>query len=276
MDTDTETGAVAALAVKAAGTIQQISTPDGRLLIALPSSSGGYHLQDESDPLRPMAKPPHIVQTVTLQTLESLVEYGKRFRQADTILFADIDANAIRAVIDYHGPAAPDRVQHKANLQLPFSAEWKTWTGVHGQLVDQLSFARFLEENSADIVAPAGADLLEVCRDLHAIRTVDFRKAVRTQTDNESFEYSDNTETKSRSTGESVEVPSKFQLSIPVYFGEAPVSIFAFLRWKVSEGKLELGVQLHRAEHVRQAVFKQIVIGAAELIERPAIFGKLG
>jgi len=275
MDTSTDAGVIADLARRAAGDIQEIRTDDGRLLIAVPSHDGAYDLQDRSDPLRPIAKPPHIAQAVTLQTLDSLVGYGLRFRTASTVLFADIERNAIRAAIDYHAPEEADRVAHNATMVLPFSTEWQTWTAAHGKLIDQLSFARFLEENSADIVAPSGADLLEICRDLHAIRTVDFRKAVRTQTDNESFEYSDNTETKSRSTGDAVEVPSKFQLSIPVYFGEAPETVYAFLRYKLDDGKLLLGIQLHRAEHLRQMVFKEIVNAAGVQIDRAVVFGRI-
>jgi hypothetical protein len=44
----------------------------------------------------------------------------------------------------------------------------------------------------------------------------------------------------------------------------------------LDDGHLTLGVQLNRAEHVRQAVFKQIVLEAAAGTECPAMFGKLG
>ncbi len=249
-------------------------TPDGRLLALLPQDGGGWEVEDVSDPQREIKAPPFIAQALTLQTLDSLVEYACRFCTEATILLADIGNNSIRAVIDYHAPGKADRAAHSATMALPFSVEWKTWTEIDGKLLDQLEFARFLEENAADIVAPSGAELLEVCRDLQAVRKVDFRKAVRTNSDNESFEYTDET-TASTKKGD-VEVPTKFALAIPVYFGEGAVSIQAFLRWRLEEGSgLKLGIKLHRPEHVRQAVFKQIVLGAAERIERPAVFGRL-
>lgn len=218
--------------------------------------------------------PDEVRQRVTLQTVDSLVEYVNRFKAGNTVLFADIQASKIVAVLDFHEPDHPHHGAHIAELVLPHSEEWNTWKGVDGKLVGQLEFARFLEENEADVVAPSGADLREACRDLHAVRKVDFRKAVRTSTDNESFEYVEETETKSRSTGTAVEVPSKFELSLPVYFGGANTPLFAFLRWKLDEGALFLGVKLHRLEHVRQAVFKQIVTEVQERTERTAIFGK--
>jgi len=219
------------------------------------------------------AKPKHIAQAVTLQTADSLVDYVNRFKTDDTVLFADIDRNSIHAAIDYHGPSAAALVAHSSRLTLPFSAEWATWIAIDKKLMSQLEFARFLEENAADISTPSAADLLEACRDLHAVRKVNFKKAVRTATDTESFEYSD--ETEARTTG-GVELPTKFQLTLPVYFGGDPTTLFAFLRWNLEEGALKLGVALHRAEHVRQAVFKQIVLDAAGRTERPAVFGKIG
>jgi len=218
---------------------------------------------------------------VVVQTADSLVDYVGFFGQDETILFADIEASTIRGLIDYHGASEgpggadsiPQHVDHRVTLTLPFSEEWRTWKAIDGKMLDQLSFARFLEENAVDIEAPSGADLLEVCRDLQAVRRVDFRKAVRTNTDNENFEYTDETETRTRNG--SVEVPSKFQLRIPVYFGGQSVTLYAFLRWRLVETSLELGIQLHRAEHVRQAVFKEIVADASSRTGKPALFGKV-
>lgn len=273
--TRSEAEVVAELAVEAAGSVQSVKTEDGRLLFLLPAAGGGFRVEDHSDPQRLIEPPPHIAQAVTLQTLDSLVEYGKRFCTADTVLFADIDRNSIRAVIDYHGPDKAARAAHSATMVLPYSVEWATWTGIDGKLMEQLEFARFLEENAGDVTAPSGADLLEACRDLQAVRKVNFIKAVRTSSDNESFEYTDET-TASTKKGD-VEIPTKFELAIPVYFGEGATPLQAFLRWRLEEGSgLKLGIKLHRAEHVRQAVFKQIVFGAADRIERPAVFGKLG
>lgn len=265
----TEADAIAALAVLGAGEPEIVATDSGRTFLITPRDRV---VQDVTEPNAVDAVlPDHIRQGVTLQTLESLVEYTNRFKTGTTLLFADISANSIKALIDYHASDSADHVDHIATMALPYSEEWKTWSAIDGRLMPQLDFARFLEENAGDIVAPSGADLLEACRDLQARRKVDFTKAVRTSSDNENFEYTDETEARTKG---GVEIPSKFKLEIPVYFGEAATPLFAFLRWRLDEGALSLGVKLHRAEHVRQAVFKQIVLEAAAQIERPAMFGK--
>jgi uncharacterized protein YfdQ (DUF2303 family) len=265
----TEAQAIADLAVKHRQPII-LKTEDGREFLIRPSDTS---MQDVSEPnAAPVYLPDHIAQAVTLQTVDSLVEYANRFKTDNTVLFADIDTNSLVAAIDYHAPDSPAHVSHTAKLTLPHSVEFKTWAHASGKLVGQLEFARFLEENAADVAAPSGADLLEACRDLHAIRKVNFKKAVRTATDNENFEFTD--ETEARTSG-GVEVPTKFLLKIPVYFGGETTELYAFLRWRLDDGALNLGIVLHRAEHVRQAVFKQIVMDAAHRTSLPAVFGEI-
>lgn len=253
-----------------------VITHDGRTFLVVPP---GASTQDITDP-QDRAAPKRVIQAITVQTVDSLVDYVDRFSNDETVLFADIAANSITGLIDFHGAAddegviKPDQLGHRVSMVLPFSEEWTTWRGISGKLMEQLEFARFIEENACDVIAPSGAELLETVRDLQARRKVDFRKAVRTSSDNENFEYTDNTTATSKNGG--VEVPSKFLLRIPVYFGGETVEIGAFLRWRLEETNLKLGIQLHRPEHVRQAVFKQIVLDAAERTTRPAMFGKVG
>jgi uncharacterized protein YfdQ (DUF2303 family) len=256
-------------------TAHVVSAKDGREFLIVPEGYQRHDINEEHGLKRTM--PGYLAQSVTLQTADSLVDYVNRFKGAETILFADISANRILAAIDFHtaaGTKAPEvrRVAHRADLVLPFSEEWMLWKNISGHLKPQLEFARFIEENGADVTAPDAAELLEAVRDLQAKRNVNFTKAVRTSSDNENFEFTD--ETKATTKG-GIELPTKFKLGIPVYFGEPDVELFAFLRWKLGEGSLTLGIALHRAEHVRQAVFKQIVQGVAERTQCVAVFGKL-
>jgi uncharacterized protein YfdQ (DUF2303 family) len=269
----TEAEKIAELAVKARGEAVIITTGAGREFLILP----GQTPRDVSEPHSvPLNLPQYISEHVTVQTVDSLVAYFDRFKIEDSILLADIASNTIRGLLDYHGAGDPDHVAHMVTLTLPHSEEWKVWTGVDGKMMEQGEFARFLEENGQDVAEPAGADLLELCRDLHAIRNVDFRKAIRTDSDNESFHFSDETDLKSRRGGNTIDVPTRFRLHLPVYFGGQTVDLFAFLRWKLDDGNLLLGVKLQRREHVRQDEFKAIVNDVAARTERLAVFGNRG
>lgn len=275
MDDRTNADAVAELARAGVVKPEILKTVSGRELLVLPVAGGGAtHVDVTEDDAQTAPKPGWIDQRVVVQTTDSLIDYVNRFKGAESVLFADIQASRIVGGLDYHGPEAAARVAHRVTLDLPFSIEWKTWTEIDGVLMPQLEFARFLEENAADIVAPDAADLLEVCRDLQARRKVNFTKAVRTATDNENFEYEEETTATTRKGN--VEIPTQFMLRIPVYFGGLTYTINAFLRWRLVEGEgLKLGIKLHNREHVRQAVFKEAVDSAASATDCPAYFGRI-
>lgn len=271
----TNADAVAELARK--GTVEPhiLKTESGRELLVLPSEDGGARHVDVSEPgvqLAPEAN--WTVQAVTVQTADSLVDYMNRFKVKTSSLFADIDSNRIVAVIDYHDIEPGARLGHRATLDLPYSVEWLVWSAIDGELMDQLTFARFIEENAGDFSAPTAADLLEVTRELQAHRKVNFIKAVRTASDNENFEFSDQTDLGTK-RGD-LEVPTKFTLRLPIYFGGPLYTIEAFLRWSLIEGAgLKLGISIRNREHVRQAVFKEVVMDVADRSELPAYFGRI-
>lgn len=262
---------IADLAVKAAGTASVVKSESGREYLLVPD---GYRDEEITLPNSLEVKMPKTIdQAVTLQNADALKEYLNRFKGETSIMFADIAASRIVGAIDYHGPGKAALVKHRATLDLPYSEEWKIWSGINGQLKPQLEFARFIEENAPDIKSPDAATLLEAVRDLQARRNVNFIQAVRTDSDNECFEFTDNTEARTKAD---LELPTKFVLSIPVYFGDPDVEVQAFLRWKLEDAKLMLGIKLHRAEHVRQAAFNLIVTDAMEKTSLLAVFGKLG
>lgn len=236
--------------------------------------------------------PVRIAQGVLLETADSLVAYVRDFKVDGTRLFAEIAANTIVAIIDYHegrtsgvndlgaehSVDADDKgvaafTDHRATLKLPFSEQWGIWTGSDGKLMDQLDFARFIHENQQDVEDPSGADLLEVVRDLRGSRTKRFTGDLNLNASGTSFEYEDRAGVSAK---DSVTIPDAFRLFIPVYFGGPPVHVFAQLRHDVNDGgQLKLGFKLLRAESVRQATFQAVVDDAAERAGVPAVYGKV-
>jgi uncharacterized protein YfdQ (DUF2303 family) len=251
-----ETEAVAALALAAESRFVQFEAPEGRTFVALPQAGGGYKIEQITSPNKADVLMPKVVtQHVKMQTAESLVAYINRFKTTDTVLFADIASDTIVSVIDYHGVTAPHLGVHQATLTLPKSLEWQTWMRASGQMLSHVAFATFLEENAIDIKSPVGADLLELCRDLQVAQNVNFSSSVRM---GEVTQLSYQKDQDALSKG-SIALPQSIMLSIPVYFGEPPVPVMAFMRRQIDDGKLKLGIQISRAENVRQDEFHRIV-----------------
>lgn len=210
--------------------------------------------------------PKIVTQTPNLQTVSSMISYVNRFKNDDTVIFADIKNNRVIAVIDYHkapGKNPDDTVieprarlgTHSAILHLPFSQEWDTWMGTNERLMKHVEFASFLEENAFDVAKPAGADLLELCRDLQVKQDSHFHSSIR-MGDTASISFSKDEDA---TTKDNMVLPVSFELSIPVYFGEANIPLLAFMRRKIGDGTLHLGYKLSRHEQARQREFNRIV-----------------
>jgi hypothetical protein len=86
-------------------------------------------------------------------------------------------------------------------------------------MMRQADFAKFIEENSAD--------LLEMVLDLEKSKNVRVVRKMRTA-------RSDDGQSGSQIEANGTELPSVFNLSIPVYFGELPVPVRAFTPYTAS------------------------------------------
>lgn len=289
----TETEAVQDLVLAAENAKQQpfiLNGPNDRQFIARPDDAGGWvteEIQPRPNELAPFL-PKHVTQAVQLQNTASLVEYINRFKNSDSALFADIAANDILGIIDYHkapaGEGAEARLtKHTAKLHIPFSLEWQTWTGIDGRLMSHVDFATFLEENAMDImelppardasgspIEDAPTTLLELCRELQVKSSYGANSAVRSgDYTNVEFQKGDDISTK-----RNVALPLSIKIMIPVYFGEPAVILTAFMRRKVDDGNLKLGVKLQRPENARQDEFHRIVSDVTGNVGLTTLYGK--
>lgn len=289
------------LAVKASGKPEILVAADTREFLILPE---GMRSENISQPHRADVLMPRLVeQNVTLQTVDSLIAYVNRFKNHDTVLFADIRNSRVLSIIDYHkmpGANIPDKPsvptegpssdfdaharlgRHAAVLNLPFSEEWTAWMGISGKLMSHVEFATFLEENAIDIlplpkladangevIEDAPTTMLELCRELQIKGGYGANSSVRNgDYTNVEMQKGDDVSTK-----RNVTLPASFNLMYPVYFGERAVPITAFLRRDTSSGSLRLGIKLNRAENVRQDEFHRIVAGIQTEVELTTLYG---
>lgn len=291
---DTEVEAARELTLQAIAAERKpfiIDGPNDRKFAARPGGDGWSvdEIQPRPNELAPFL-PKFITQAVQLQNATSLTDYVNRFKDGDSVLFADISSNDILAILDYHKepmvtePEESARLtKHTAKLHLPFSVEWQTWGGIDGKLMSHVEFATFLEENAIDImplppakdasgspVEDAPTTLLELCRELQVRSSYGANSAVRSgDYTNVEFQKGEDVSTK-----RNVALPLSINLMIPVYFGEHSVPVTAFMRRRVDDGSLKLGVKLQRAENVRQDEFHRIVGEVAEQVGLTTLYGK--
>jgi hypothetical protein len=281
-DHTTEAEAVADMTRKADATVpgQLVETQDGRIFAI---HRNDFAFKDITPPHKAQAiKPKLVEQSVKVQTVHSLINYTQRFKNADSVIFADMARNRVLTIIDYHQQSGvAELAKHSVSLDLPHSLEWKTWTGASDNLVTHKDFATFLEHNQIDILplpqlkaeteeeGDLPQTLLEMIRQLQVVNNSKFESSVR----HGDYDIVDYHKEADATVKGKVALPVMFQIRIPVYFGESPVTLTCFIRKKIVDETLRIGFSLLRAENVRQEEFQRIVAEIEATTDLTTLFG---
>ncbi len=212
--------------------------------------------------------PPRIIAGRPLHDGESLARYAQRYKSANSLMLADINASTIVVALDYHGPNEPSNVDHVAFWQVQHSEEFRTWKNFCGKLHGQGDFVAFLEENVIDIIEPEPASMLELAKDFSANKTISFKSARRLDNGDRKLTYVEET-----GTSGGIEIPQKIKLSMPIFFREEPVEFSAWFRYRINDGELKLGFDMLRMEPVLQAAFNSAVYRVSEEADLEPYFG---
>lgn len=187
----------------------------------------------------------------------SLVNYVQRFKDGDTIVFADKVGRSFTAVLDYHGVDAPRWGRHRAVLVARQTEAWKRWTDADGKRMNQADMAQFIEDNIPDIAMPPGAELVEVARNLEAKKDVIFLSTQRPQNGSVNFHYQETVQGSMR--GGDLAIPEQFILGLTPFEGCSPYKVTARLRYRIeSGGKLAIWFDLLRVADIIEEAFSEI------------------
>lgn len=200
----------------------------------------------------------------------SLAAYVARFRETSSpIMVALAGEKVVKVTLDYPTSAGPTRNAHVAHWQLTESLEFKTWSSVAGKPMTQEAFMRFLEENTAEIVSPDPAKILELVSDFEEIKTVTFKSSRRLQNGLRELVY---TEKDGSGAGGRAALPEKIELEMPVFRGEGLFEITALLRYRIDDGALKLWFDLHRVATVYDRAFTDAALSVAKQLQLEPMF----
>jgi len=196
-------------------------------------------------------------------------DYVKRLADARTSVWADVDRSRIVAVMNDHGPGNDAGWRdHRVTLRADVDPAWNAWAEKSNRLGTQEWFAEFVEEHFADIDGtepgtPTAADMLEVAQTFNARKSSTFDRAIRLQNGDVQMRWSEQT-TATAGTGKGTfEVPPEFWVRLAPYRGVDPVRVKAFLRYRIRDGVLSVGYQLHRADDVLRKAFESLTATVA-------------
>jgi uncharacterized protein YfdQ (DUF2303 family) len=170
----------------------------------------------------------------------------------------DINCPKIVAILNDHGEL-PGWRDLRVSLDLRKTPQWIKWTSMDGKMVSQQDFAEFIEDNLQDIAEPEGATMLEIVTYLHATKTTDFKSGIRLSNGNVQFMNVENTEAKVGAGR--IEVPETFKLAITPFQGLPLFAVPARFRYRITDGKLTMGLKLQRLENLMTQVLDDVIAG---------------
>ena len=212
--------------------------------------------------------------TAVLQELEPFTRYVNLHRDADaTTVWTEHDATftggdarpvgTITAILDDHAPSVLGSTdddgragwgEHRATLALVTTPEWQHWLSRDGVMDHQVKLAEHIEDGIAEIRKPAAAELLDVIQTISVTRNVDFKSSSRTRDGQIQIAYVEDQDAKAGKRGD-LTIPEKITLGLAAFPGGKPVELVARLRYRLSDGNLQIGYKLERPRDVlRQAV----------------------
>jgi uncharacterized protein YfdQ (DUF2303 family) len=233
--------------------------------------------------------------TATLLDLDSLIAHVERFKDDDTVLFANDDraSPSLVAVLDYHhaGGGSDARFgEHRARFAFPLSDEWKAWSASNKKPMSMIEFAAFLEDRIIDVLDDTSDLPKDMQRFVSAIggNIASPTKLMETAVGLKVHEKSNVGETVNLASGEGeisfvsthtdgagkpLKVPNLFLIGIPVFKNDPAYRIAVRLRYRKRDGGLTFWYELWRQEPVFDHAFGEALERVRKETKLPILLG---
>lgn len=207
--------------------------------------------------------------TVVVRDIASFAQYYAKHADADSEIYTDLDGGTITAVLNAHQDLgdAPRWEDHRLLLQLTHTKPWQRWTEKDRQVLPQLTFAEFLEDNLADIASdpvPA-AQMLEIATTFQAKTRVNYSSGTVLTSGSILLRYEETSDASGGAKGD-IAVPKVFAVGLAPFDDVEPYRIEARLRHRIEGSALKLCFILDRPEDVVRDAVKTVVAKVEEAI----------
>lgn len=235
-----------------AGARAQVAIPGADPFVVIPQS---HRLES----ILHLVPPTRIRTQVSLSDPASFTAYVNRFKDEDTLIFADVTDTGAKftAILDFHKAGArpgsedaeqpakldtaiPRYLSHAATFECQKTTEWLRWMDCNGKKMSQVEFATWLEENQDLIVEPSGGELLELVQNLEGKSDVRFATAVKLQNGRNSLQYDEDVTLSGtvQSKSGKMEIPQNIGAGIAPFQGVSKYAVNARLKYRIEQRKL--------------------------------------
>ena len=210
--------------------------------------------------------------TVTVRDAGSFIAYWAKHHDEGTEVWADAEQLTITAVLDAHEADGARFGQHRAVLALRPTTTWEQWLKGSGRLMDQESFATFLEDHLPELISPDAATMLEIAQSIQAATKCDFQSGTRLTSGERRLVYTETVNAKAGARGE-LTIPETFTVGLRPFEGSEGWTLTARFRYRINGGALQLGYKLERAEDVKREAFAAVLGQVADAVDSPILNG---
>ncbi|TCB16104.1 DUF2303 family protein [Acinetobacter sp. ANC 5045] len=206
-----------------------------------------------------LKRPLQLNQSVNLHTAGDFVAYVNRFADSNSMIFVNVLAGKIKAILDYHEARQDDAAtsdqaknqarhcKHVANFNVEQTPEFIKIREASGRTFTQSQFALFLEDVLPYISEPVAAELYEIVQTLSAKTGVDFKSGIRTDNGQVSLTYNETIEARAGVAG-NLTIPERIVFGVKVHRGGEHYAIPARFRYRIKEGCLTLWYDIDQLE----------------------------
>lgn len=186
------------------------------------------------------------------------------------IAYADEGRLALVALLDDDHGDSPGWREYRVQLALRPTPEWSAWKNHNDKPMGQEPFAFFVEEHAREFRQPTAADMLELASTIEGTKSAQFKAGVRLKDGGRQAVWAETIAATAGQTGQ-LTIPDRFLIAVRPFIGSAPFEVEAWLRFRISDGRLQLSYKLDRPDLIEKAVFDDTVAVVAAGVDAPTI-----
>ncbi len=187
-------------------------------------------------------------------------------------MYADVEKLSVTAVLDAHTDNTPRFGGHRLVLALRQTKAWGDWLRHDGKLLDQDTFANFLEDQLPYLETPDAATMLEIAQSIKATTKAEFQSSSRLTSGERKFVFTEDTKASAGSKGD-LGIPEVFTIAIPPFENANAYRMTARFKYRIDRGTLLLGYKLEQPEERARAAFTDVLKSIGEGITTPILNG---
>lgn len=187
-----------------------------------------------------LGNPKHIECDLRFETLDSLVAYVERYVDDRSVAFIKVNnhfgssyAPCVMVALDYHLPALPQWVKHKATYPATDNDDARMWVVNDNVWLSQADLVDLFEEFGHVASSPSPAELMTLAQQFQVNRKVTVKGNVSQTSDAITYTYEEEDSAK----GGTIKFPARLKLNMRLFEESRTYEVEARFRYRLNNDK---------------------------------------